>query len=143
MVGNIDAYELLNAQCDAIDPQPLMSALRSATCPGEVEATAEASCRAILELDASTGSGVYWLRAPSGATYQAYCDMTTDGGGWTLIFSSNAVDGHDEEIGTLQASPNQATITPTTQQIGRYAVLLQPRHEHPCICQSPSRLASH
>jgi hypothetical protein len=27
--GDIDAYEQLNAQCDAIDPQPLMSALRS------------------------------------------------------------------------------------------------------------------
>jgi hypothetical protein len=49
--------------------------------------------------------------------------MTTDGGGWTLVFSSNAVDGHDEEYGVAAASPTQATLSPATQQLGVHTVL--------------------
>ena len=49
--------------------------------------------------------------------------MTQDGGGWTLVFSSNAVDGSSEERGTLDASPTQATMTPDSQQVGVHTVL--------------------
>jgi hypothetical protein len=53
------------------------------TCPG-------ASCYAILLDGSDGGDGLYWLD-PDGdgsSPYEAWCDMTSDGGGWTRLFGS-------------------------------------------------------
>ncbi|KPP58320.1 intelectin-1a-like, partial [Scleropages formosus] len=45
------------------------------------------SCKELLHLYGCLPDGLYILSSSSGATYLTFCDMTTNGGGWTLVAS--------------------------------------------------------
>jgi hypothetical protein len=66
-------------------------------------------CQDLHEAEPTKGTNVYWIDpdgAGTGAPFQAYCDMTTSGGGWTLLLTL-----------THQRDQYAGSVSPFTQNL--------------------------
>ncbi len=68
-----------------------------------------ADCSEIKSLSPSAASGKYTID-PDGAgalePFEAWCDMTTDGGGWTIVASYSGQDGEQPLVSDIEQSGN-------------------------------------
>lgn len=98
---------------------------------GLSQQTPAPSCLALKQAAAQDTDGVYWLDPNGGSTddaFQTWCDMTSDGGGWTLVLKADGTKttfGYDSAQWTSANpfNPNQPNFDLVEAKLGSYSTL--------------------
>lgn len=104
--GAVEACDELDQDCDGVATDGL----------GASPECGVATCAELLDAGV-TEDGPRWLLLPSGEAAEVWCDMTTDGGGWTLGFLRNSAGSAnqpdfgaaDTGLDALSSSPADAS----------------------------------
>lgn len=89
------------------------------SCSGGVCAAPLESCSAIRRADRSVPSGTYTIQpVAGGTTHRVYCDMETDGGGWTLV-NVNSTLYTATELSLSASSSDSSSLDSLEIQSGR------------------------
>lgn len=81
------------------------------------------SCKGILDAGASNGSGTYTINPGGSGNISVYCDMATDGGGWTRLMY------HDYVASSLFASTAEAQTSNVANPLSaKYSILYLLQH---------------
>lgn len=80
------------------------------------------NCKEILQVDPSASSGVFTIdpvQNGMSTPFAAFCDMTNEGGGWTLVLSYNHTGGTNPALvpGTRPLDPNNGFSHYSTAQV--------------------------